>query len=107
MQASIIFRQTFAMNLMTKYLRLVDQSERLEQLEQVETRRVTTKPGLWTGLHYGLDSIIDSQQRRQSLQKYASLILPRPYLNIVTTYLHEIKYRDLIEAWVHLHLLIL
>ena len=83
---------------------MVDQ---LERLEQVETRRVTTNPGLWTGLHYGLDSIIDSQQRHQSPKKYASLILPRPYLNIVTTYLHEVEYRDFIEAWVHLHLLIL
>ena len=56
MHVSIIFRQTFAMNLI--FATMVDQ---LEQPEQVENRRVTSYKtltldwtGLWTGLNFWL-----------------------------------------------------
>ena len=32
------------------------------------------------------------------MQKYASFLLPWPYLNIATTYLHQIEYRDFFKG---------
>ena len=49
--------------------------------------RVTTKPGLWTGLDYGLDSIMDSQDAETVF--YSVLQCSKRYQVYVAILIHK------------------
>ena len=50
--------------------------------------RVTTKPGLWTGLDYGLDSIMDSQEDAETVF-YSVLQCSKRYQVYVAILIHK------------------